>query len=35
MNAVIDLKDVVLEKTRKLTDGTTRVARYHILDNPD
>mgnify|MGYP002520355189 CR=1 FL=1 len=24
----------VLEKTRKLTDGTTRAARYHILDNP-
>ena len=25
----------VLEKTRKLTDGTTRDARYHILDNPN
>ena len=25
----------VLEKTRKLTDGTTRAARYHILDNPN
>ena len=25
----------VLEKVRKLTDGTTRAARYHILDNPD
>ena len=24
----------VFEKTRKLTDGTTRAARYHILDNP-
>ena len=24
----------VLEKVRKLTDGTTRAARYHILDNP-
>ena len=24
----------VLEKTRKLSDGTIRTARYHILDNP-
>ena len=24
----------VLEKVRKLTDGSTRAARYHILDNP-
>ena len=25
----------VVEKVRKLTDGTTRAARYHILDNPN
>ena len=25
----------VLEKVRKLTDGSTRAARYHILDNPE
>ena len=25
----------VLEKVRKLTDGSTRAARYHILDNPN
>ena len=25
----------VLEKIRNLTDGSTRAARYHILDNPD
>ena len=25
----------VLEKIRKLTDGSTRAARYHILDNPN